>query len=80
MNDYSILAELLRRRLEVIADHGWRDSDPGGHLEALKEVSLAVDAERERLAASVPPRLAHYLSNASYSKALAWIEGDPSAH
>ena len=79
-SDYSVLAGLLRRRLEVIADHAWRDSDPEGHLEALKEVSLAVDSERERLAPNLPARLAHFLFNASYSKALAWIEGDRSTH
>ncbi len=74
------LGELLRRRLEVIADHTWRDADPEGHLEALKEVSIALDRERENLSHDLPPRLAHFLGNASYSKALAWLEGDTTSH
>ena len=76
--EFTELKNLLRRRLEVISDHAWRDSDPEGHLEALKEVSLAIDGQRDALAGRLPPRLEHFLRNASYSKALAWIEGEAS--
>jgi hypothetical protein len=35
----SELTDLLRQRVAIIADHTWRDRDPAGHLDALKEVS-----------------------------------------
>ena len=70
----SELAALLRRRLEVIADHAWRDRDPEAHLAALAEVSGAIDRWHREHAAQLPPRLRHFLEGASYEKALAWIE------
>lgn len=69
------LATLLRRRLEVIADHAWRDRDPEGHLNALKEVSENISAwTRANRAEIDDPQLRHFLANASYDKALAWVE------
>ena len=71
------LEKLLVERLEVIADHAWRDRDAAGHLERLKQVSEALVAEHERLRSlgSLPPRLQHYLTQCSYSKALDWLRG-----
>ena len=69
------LAELLRRRLEIIADHAWRERDSASHLEALKSVSLQIAAMHEALVGQVPARLNHFLSQCSYDKALEFIEG-----
>jgi hypothetical protein len=74
MNDLTTLADLLRERLDVIANHEWRDRDPAAHLEKLKEVSLAITDLSRELAPSLPPRLAHFMERASYDKALAFLE------
>jgi hypothetical protein len=68
------LAELLRRRIAVIADHEWRDRDSAAHLEALKEVSEKIMAWTKENRASLDPQLRHYLANSSLDKALAHIE------
>lgn len=71
------LAALLRRRLEVIADHAWRDRDPDAHLDGLKEASEAITRwVREHRAELDDPQLRHFLANHSYAKALAWVEGN----
>jgi len=72
--DLNPLAILLRRRLEVIANHAWRESDPAAQLAELQRVSEAIVAEQQRLQPSLPPRLSHFLTQASYTKALDWIE------
>lgn len=66
------LIELLRRREQVIADHVWRDCEPQAHLEALKEVSEAIENWRREHEAGLDPRLKHFLENASFAKALAF--------
>jgi hypothetical protein len=73
--DLNTLAEALRERLGVIADHAHRDRDQAGHLQRLIDVSGRIDA----LIASLPsqeldPQFRHYLEKRSYDKALAWIE------
>ena len=73
--DFTMLAEALRERLTVIADHAHRDRDVAGHLERLIEVSGRIDT----LSAALPveeldPQFLHYLERRSYDKALAWIE------
>jgi hypothetical protein len=77
VNDEPIaeLRRLLERRLAVIADHGWRDRDPEGHLEALKEVSLAIGAWTARHRTELDGRLRHFLDNASFDKALDRVRG-----
>ncbi len=70
----SELTNLLRRRVATIADHAWRDRDPGGHLEALKKVSEEISAWTLIHRTNVDARLRHYLSNASYQKALEHLE------
>ena len=67
------LKDLLEQRLRVIADHDLRSRDAAAHLEQLKEVSLRLVAEQERLEGHLPTRLKHFLMQASYSKALEWI-------
>ena len=71
------LAELLRRRIEVIADHAFRDHDPAAHLEALKAVSEEIAAAHSGLRGQLPPRLEHFMSGCSYDKALAFLEATP---
>jgi len=70
----SELLEFLRRRLDIIADHAWRDRDPAGHLEALKEVSEKISAWTMAHRTSVDSQLRHYLGNSSFQKALAHLE------
>lgn len=74
MNPHEELAKLLRHRQTVIADHAWRDRDPVQHLEALKQVSTAIEGWTGRQKGRIDPKLAHYLTNASYAKALAHVE------
>jgi hypothetical protein len=69
------LRALLQQRLDLIADHAFRDRDPAAHLEALKQVSEAISAEHLKHRATIPPRLNHYLTQASFSKALDWLNG-----
>ena len=71
---HSDLADLLRRRVAIIADHAWRDRDPDAHLQALKDISLEITAWSDSRKAGLDPRLRHYLANASYHKALAHLE------
>jgi len=77
--DLQGLGELLRRRVEVIADHGWRDRDAAGHLAELQRVSEEINAAGGRMKQDLPPRLSHFLSQCSYSKALEWIEAASAA-
>lgn len=65
---------LLRRREAVIADHDWRDRDAAGHLDALRQVSLEISAWTEAHEARLDPKLRHFLTNASFAKALAHLE------
>ena len=78
---FGSLHALLRRRLDLIADHAFRDADAAGHLAALQQVSELIDAEHHRLRGELPGRLAHYLQQASLVKALDFLEGrDGGAH
>ena len=68
------LAAALRERLAVIADREWYARDPEGHLKLLRAISEQVTALQRQLPPPVDPQLAHYLSRASYDKALAFLE------
>lgn len=74
--DLNKLGGLLRERLGVIADHSLRGRDPAAHLRKLREVSEALAAEHGRLRPVLPARLNHFLTSASYQKALAFIEAE----
>jgi len=80
MDGKAMLIELLQRREAVITDHAWRDRDPEGHLEALKEVSIAISDWPGQHPDALDPRLRHYLQNASYAKALAHLQLASHAH
>ena len=74
--DLTPLAEALRERLAVIADHAHRDRDQAGHLQRLIDASTRIDALITALPYSeLDPQFRHYLEKKSYDKALAWIEG-----
>ena len=68
------LADLLRRRLEVIADHDFRDRDSAAHLGALKSISLEIDAWHASRRGTLPARLEHFLESRSFDKALRFLE------
>ncbi|WP_395739783.1 hypothetical protein [Prosthecobacter sp.] len=74
MSEYAQLRILLQRRLDLIADHAFRDRDSAAHLEALKQVSEDLAAEQLRLRSGLPPRLNHFLTQASFSKALEYLD------
>lgn len=67
---HSELQTLLQQRLNVIADHPFRDRDPAAHLTALKEVSEAILTYAETHHRDIDPKLRHYLTQSSYQKAL----------
>lgn len=69
------LADLLRQRISIIADHAWRDRDATGHLEALKEVSEKLTLWTATNRPNLDAQLRHYLTNASFDKALAHLGG-----
>lgn len=68
------LIKTLRRREAIIADHAWRDRDPDGQLAALQQVSEAITAWPNAQPGPIDPRLRHFLTNASFAKALAHLE------
>ena len=73
---FTALKSCLEERLRIIADHAWRDRDASSHLEALRRVSLELESEHQRLKGSLPARLEHFLSQASYQKALDFISAE----
>lgn len=74
MSTKSDLITLLRRREAIIADHQWRDKDSSSHLEALKEVSEAISQWPDQHQGHIDAKLKHFLTNASYAKALAHLQ------
>ena len=70
----SELREAVRARLDVVADHALRDSDPAAHLDKLKQAAVRLDTLVADLPANCDPMLRHYLERQSYTKALAWLE------
>ena len=68
------LAKLLEARITVIADHEFRDRDPEAHLEALKHVSEAIVSWHEAHRNKIDGNLDHFLTGASYQKALLYLE------
>lgn len=68
------LIQFLRRRESVIADHAWRDRNADSHLDALRQASEEISAWAEEHSEMIDARLRHYLTNASFAKALAHLE------
>ena len=78
MDDFSALHRRLhgavKARLDLVADHEFRDRDAAGHLSALKSAAEKLDSEVARLPAKTDPMLRHYLERQSYTKALDWLQ------
>jgi hypothetical protein len=68
------LTEVLRERLALIADEDSREDAPR-HTERLRQVSEEITKLAAALPPPVDPRLEHYLTRCSYSKALDFLEG-----
>ncbi len=64
----------VKARLDIVADHAFRDRDAAAHLEALKAVAGQLDTLVGSLPANTDPTLRHYLERQSYTKALGWLE------
>lgn len=73
MNANNELIKLLRHREAVIADHAWRDRDAAAHLDALRLVSEEITTWTAEHEGRLDPKLRHYLTNASFAKALAHL-------
>lgn len=68
------LLTAVKGRLDLVADHAFRDRDPAAHLAALKSAAAILDAEVSALPTNVDPTLRHYLERQSYTKALDWLQ------
>lgn len=74
-NQLELLAQALRERLKIIADHKLRDHDANAHLLQLQIVSEKIEQLIELLPRNeLDPRFRHYLTQRSYNKAFMWIE------
>jgi hypothetical protein len=69
------LAALLEQRLAIIGDTALRDSDPKTQLRQLQEVSESLVELHGKLKGEgqIQPRLDHFLTQCSYSKALDFV-------
>lgn len=65
---------LLKHRLDLIADHAFRDRDPGQHLDQLQSVSEAIAMWHQKHRSDIDGNLDHFLTGASYSKALDYLD------
>jgi hypothetical protein len=72
---FNELTALLQRRLDIIADHAWRDRDPEGHLAAIAGVSGEISDWTATHRARIDARLRHFLENSSFQKALDHVKG-----
>lgn len=73
-DQFDKLKYLLRKRIEIIADHEFRDNDPDAHLIALKKISESIEKHNHELRKEISPQLEHFLNNRSYNKALKFLE------
>jgi hypothetical protein len=71
---YLDLADVLRTRLLVIADHKARDRNPEEHLQRLRQLSEKLEHLKKSIPEDADPMLVHYLQRMSLSKALSFIE------
>ena len=72
-NALADLAQALRQRIAVIQDEESR-RDQLKHIDRLRAISQKIDKLQAALPQRVDPRLAHYLQQRSYEKALEFIE------
>ena len=74
MEQLSIIRDLLRSRLAVVADREFYQRDPQAHLNQLQQISEALVAGSANLPGETDPMLRHYLERQSYVKALDWLD------
>jgi hypothetical protein len=67
------LRDALKERLAIIHDEESR-RDEAKHIDRLRAISEKIDKLQAALPQRVDPRLAHYLQQRSYEKALEFIE------
>lgn len=67
---HSALISLLQKRIEIIADHSFRDRDTQAHLSALKQISEDIETYHQIHKSAFDSKLRHYLAQCSYQKAL----------
>lgn len=67
------LHSLLQRRLDIIADHEFRARSPEEHLQALKNISIDLQAWHQQHHSFLPARLNHFMTQASFNKALDYL-------
>ncbi len=70
---HKTLLEAVAKRLDVVADHAWRDRDPDGHLEGLKAAARRLEGLVANLPEDTDPVLRHFLERQSYTKARDWL-------
>ncbi len=70
---YPELATILEERLAIIADHESRDRDPEAHLTKLVQVSEKITHWHETHRHEIDANLEHFLSGASFQKALEYL-------
>ncbi len=76
MQDSAVqLAAALRQRVAIINDEESR-REPKQHIAKLRAASERIEQLQAELPVPVHPQLAHFLSRASYNKALEFLEND----
>ena len=71
---FQALADVLKKRLALVADREFYRRDPAAHLAELQAVSGRITALAAQLPPGTDPQLAHYFQRGSFDKALAFIE------
>jgi hypothetical protein len=72
--DLTALRAAVHARLDVVADHALRTSDPAAHLAKLREAAAHLDGLVQTLPTDCDPMLRHYLERQSYLKARDWLD------
>jgi hypothetical protein len=68
------LRALLQRRLDIIADHDLRSRAPEEQFKALQTVSNDLQTWHQQHRSILSARLNHFMTQASFSKALEYID------
>jgi len=74
MSLHKNLKEAVQARLDMVADHAFRDRDAAAHLKALQSAGSHLDSLVAQLPPDTDPTRRHYLERQSYTKALAWLQ------
>lgn len=74
MPDYPKLRDLLKLRLEIIANSDLRENHPDKQLLQLQDASEKISAWQLENRSQTPAQLNHFLKQSSLNKALEYIE------